>query len=105
MAVKKKDEIEERVTYNERAFLDPEDGLSAIQGKIKLLESKDNIDIEALLILGDRDHQIDIDFGVLSGNDEDKLIDDRRTKVGVFRTTINAFLDAMESAYDEMQDK
>jgi len=96
-----------RKLYEKRAFLNPksEGGLAAIDASVELVESKIDIHVSSSLGFSDCSNQIYLDFDVWDSTAMIVALAKRRKKVAFMREIMNGFLDATESAYDEIEKK
>lgn len=96
---------EDRVTYKKRAFLNPDEGIAAVTAKVKVIDSATYTEVTATLTLTDCSDNVNLDFDVWESSEDKRYLNRRRKKVALLRKTINDFLDAVETAYDEIEEK
>ena len=96
-----------RALYRTRAFLNPlsNGGLAAIDAEVTVTESDDSINASASLGLSDCSNHIYLDFDSWASSESKKFLRERFKKVEHIRTIVNTFLDAVEEAYDEIEEK
>ncbi len=96
-----------RTLCDKRAFLNPfsEGGIAAIESSVRLNESETSIEVSASLGLSDCSNHIYLDFDSWNSSKSKMFLRNRRKKVDDLRTIVNTFLDAVEEAYDEMEEK
>lgn len=94
-----------RYLYRKRTFLNPREGMAAIQASVRISEGDDYVNVDSGLTVSDCSRQINLDFEVWDSSRDKSYLRERRRKIALFREVVNAYLDATEKAYDELESK
>lgn len=94
-----------RYLFRKRTFLNPREGMAAIQASVRISEGDDYINVDSSLTISDCNRQINLDFEVWDSSQDKSYLRERRKKMDLFRKVINGYLDATEEAYNELEGK
>jgi hypothetical protein len=86
----------EREFHRERRFLNPHEGMAAIQSRVVVKETEHFVEFDTCLDISDCSRTCQLDFSVYELDE----LDDKRTKAHNLRRAINRYVDALEAAYD-----
>ena len=90
--------------YEKRAFLNADGGMAAVDAKVSVEDESTYTSVDATLTLSDCGNMIHLDFDHWSSSQDKKYLRLRRKKIALLRDTINDFLDAVEVAYNEVEE-
>jgi len=85
--------------YKKRAFLNPYDGMAAVDAKVTLSDQPTYTEVDAGLSFSDCSQTIHLDFDLWNSSVTKTYMRKRRAKLELMRKTVNDFLDKVEEAY------
>lgn len=102
---KKKKKTKSRKLFRCRSFLNPpsDGGIAIISAHVTTTEREDTTNVDASLLISDCSNSILLDFDVWTSSQDSQVMAERRKKIKVLRTEVNAFLDAVEEGYAALE--
>lgn len=86
-------------TQRRRQFLNPVEGIAAVEWHVTLTEGKRSDSVNASFTISDCNRVVDLDFGAYRARD----IEDTRTKITRLRRNVQAFERALLDALTEVE--
>lgn len=94
-----------RKLFKKRMFLNPDNGIAALDAHVDINDYETYTSVHATLGLSDCSNGIYLDFDIWESSKVKKHLAAKRKKAAHVRNNVNAFLDAVEAAYDEVEAK